>query len=105
MKYCRECGNEINEKAVICPNCGCKVSKGFSTDKNKWVALALWFFLGAFGGHRFYVNDTGGAVGFILCFTFGWLLLCIPPIIASVFLIIDLVNILKGNLKGVELEG
>lgn len=105
MKYCRECGNEINEKAVICPNCGCKVSKGFSTDKNKWVALALWFFLGAFGGHRFYVNDTGGAVGFIICTCLGWILLGVPYIFMLIFLIIDLVNILKGNLKGVELEG
>ena len=105
MKYCRECGKEINEKAVVCPNCGCKVSNSISTDKNKWVALLLWFFLGGFGGHRFYVGDRGGAVGYIITLCLGWILLGIPYIIMCIFLIIDLVSILKGELKGVELDG
>lgn len=103
--YCKECGKEINDKAVICPNCGCKTKSVLNTEKNKWIALLLWFFLGAFGGHRFYVGDTGGAVGYILCFTLGWFLFCIPPAIAAIFLIVDLVAILQGKLKDVELEG
>ena len=105
MKYCRECGKEINEKAVVCPNCGCRVSNSIATDKSKWVALLLWFFLGGFGGHRFYVGDAGGAVAYILTSCLGWMLLGIPYIIMCIFLIIDLVSILKGELKGVELYG
>ena len=27
MKYCRECGKEINENAVICIHCGCQVKE------------------------------------------------------------------------------
>ncbi|MBO7208965.1 MAG: hypothetical protein J6V58_04415 [Clostridia bacterium] len=27
MKYCQNCGAEINENAVICVKCGCSVSK------------------------------------------------------------------------------
>ena len=23
MKYCTHCGTEINDEAVVCPNCGC----------------------------------------------------------------------------------
>lgn len=25
MKFCRECGSEIREEAVLCPKCGCMV--------------------------------------------------------------------------------
>lgn len=25
MKYCSYCGNEVNDEAVFCPNCGCKM--------------------------------------------------------------------------------
>ncbi len=24
MKFCTKCGKEINDEAVICPNCGCE---------------------------------------------------------------------------------
>ena len=36
MKYCRECGAEIMDKAVICPKCGCSTghneNKGINLD-------------------------------------------------------------------------
>lgn len=55
--------------------------------KQMSVAYILWFFLGGFGGHRFYLGKTGSAVGLLILtlvtavFTFG-----IPTII---WLIID----------------
>lgn len=39
--------------------------------KTPGVAYALWFFFGAFGGHRFYAGDTGYALGML--FTLGGL--------------------------------
>lgn len=39
--------------------------------KSEGVAYALWFFLGAVGGHRFYTGDTGIALGML--FTLGGL--------------------------------
>lgn len=39
--------------------------------KSAGVAYALWFFLGAVGGHRFYTRDTGIALGML--FTLGGL--------------------------------
>lgn len=30
--------------------------------KSKTIALLFWWFLGAFGGHRFYTGDTGRAL-------------------------------------------
>ena len=103
--YCKECGKEINDKAVICPNCGCKTKGGLNTEKNKWIALLLWFFLGGLGGHRFYVGDTNGGIAYVLCTCLGWILFFIPYIVMAIFLIIDLVSILQGKLKDVELEG
>lgn len=34
--------------------------------KSKGVAFALWWFLGIFGGHRFYAGDIGVGVGMLL---------------------------------------
>ena len=101
--FCSKCGKEIHDEAVICPECGCKVKKEFSTDRNKWIALLLWFFLGAVGGHRFYVGDTGGGVGYVLCLLFSWLV--IPAVLLFILWIVDLVAILNTKLKDVDLEG
>ncbi|WP_245167511.1 TM2 domain-containing protein [Croceivirga sp. JEA036] len=54
---------------------------------NKWVALALWFFLGFFAAHRWYAGKpTGYNILFIL--TLGGL---------GVWWVIDLVNILNDT--------
>jgi TM2 domain-containing membrane protein YozV len=41
--------------------------------KSAGVAFALWFFVGSFGGHRFYMGKTGSAVAMLVI-----TLLCIP---------------------------
>ena len=43
--------------------------------KSMAVAYLLWFFLGGFGGHRFYCGKTGSAVAQLLMTIFGILLL------------------------------
>lgn len=108
MKYCRECGKEISENAVVCIHCGCQVkelkSTATVTRNNKWIALLLWFFLGGFGGHKFYIGRTDLGVAYILSMTVGWLLFAIPPFIVGILLIVDLVAILSGEMNGVRLE-
>jgi len=37
--------------------------------KSKSTAYILWFFLGAFGAHKFYLNKVG--IGILYFFTFG----------------------------------
>jgi TM2 domain-containing membrane protein YozV len=48
----------------------------YEANKNSTlVAYLLWFFLGGFGGHRFYNGRTGSAVAQLLLTIFGILLL------------------------------
>ena len=83
--YCRNCGKEVDEKAVACPGCGvpprlerkfcfncgtatqanqaictsCGVSlaaAGGSGEKSKVAAGLLGIFLGALGIHKFYLG-------------------------------------------------
>ncbi len=94
-KFCKECGQKIAAKAVICPHCGCQVEKaqeaapqivinnsnqnqnqnfnanaGFGGNaKNKWVALLLCWFLGFLGAHKFYEGKT--FMGIVYLFTAG----------------------------------
>jgi TM2 domain-containing membrane protein YozV len=39
--------------------------------KSTAVAYVLWFFVGVFGGHQFYLGKTWRGVGYL--FTFAWL--------------------------------
>lgn len=36
--------------------------------KSPTVAYLLWFFLGGFGAHRFYMGRTGSAIGMVALF-------------------------------------
>jgi TM2 domain-containing membrane protein YozV len=40
--------------------------------KSTGVAYLLWFFLGSFGGHRFYLGQTGTAITQLLLLIIGW---------------------------------
>ncbi|MBQ8992528.1 MAG: NINE protein [Turicibacter sp.] len=88
MKFCKHCGSQIVEDAVICIHCGRQVEalKYRETRhcyppndpylKNKWVALCLWLFLGLIGGHKFYEGKPGMGVLYLFTaglFGIGWL--------------------------------
>lgn len=93
--FCHNCGKEIDDNAVVCPDCGvpttnyqqaqqqpnivinnsnsnANVVNGFGvgiSPKSRTVAALLCFFLGLIGIHRFYVGKIG--TGLIWMFTFG----------------------------------
>ncbi|WP_410770784.1 TM2 domain-containing protein [Fontibacillus sp. BL9] len=55
-----------------------------SRGKNMVIAYVLWYFLGLFGGHRFYMGKTGSAIAqLILSIT------VIGMIVTSIWWIVD----------------
>lgn len=45
-------------------------------EKNKWIALLIWYFLGLFGGHKFYEGRIGWGIVYLLTcglFVIGWI--------------------------------
>ena len=89
LKYCENCGKQINKDAAECLFCGKQFlsptmyhpkyaaannSKNYSSVHlgkriNKWVSFFLCFFLGGFGAHRFYEGKIG--TGILYLFTIG----------------------------------
>lgn len=45
--YCKNCGKEINDNAVVCPYCGVQVGK-LNTQENKTNTLAIVGFIFSF---------------------------------------------------------
>lgn len=41
--------------------------------KSVGMAYLLWFFLGVFGIHRFYLNRKGSAIALLALFVTGWI--------------------------------
>ena len=65
---CPECNEEVSEQAMACPQCGFPLSP-FMRRKNRSIAILLAIFLGSIGIHRFYLNQPGMGVLYIL---FSW---------------------------------
>lgn len=94
-KFCKECGQKVAKKAVICPHCGCQIEDTVNTAspqiiinnsnqnqnnnnvgipygatlRSKWVSFFLCVFLGYVGAHKFYEGKFG--TGLVYAFTFG----------------------------------
>ena len=58
--------------------------------KSTGAAYLLWFFLGGFGGHRFYLGQTGTAVTQLLLLLLGWIPLFAGWAVLCVWLFVDL---------------
>lgn len=65
--FCKKCGAEVNDDAVVCVKCGCAIDKAPVEGEKNWVvAYLLSWFLGGFGAHRFYLAKYGTAIAMLL---------------------------------------
>lgn len=79
-KYCSNCGEQIDAKAEICPECGVRQQPpSSSSDVDRTAAALFALLLGGIGAHKFYMGRT--KLG-ILYLCFSWTL--IPAIIGFI---------------------
>lgn len=121
--YCKNCGNQMDENAVVCVKCGCAKGTGISfcpncgkpidpnaavctscgsatapavtaDSKSKLAAGLLGIFLGSLGVHNFYLGFTGKAVAQLLI----TVLSCgVLSVVSGVWGLIEGIMILAGN--------
>lgn len=92
--FCKTCGKEIQDNAIVCRECGCPTDNYSSNERSWLVALLLCFFLGAIGAHRFYTGKNGTAIlMLILTLTF------FGAIISGIWAFIDFILIICGNFQ------
>ena len=88
-KYCYNCGVETESNQVICVKCGVSFSAPNNNEKSKVAAALLAFFLGAFGAHKFYLGYTTQGIITLLVIWLGAFLFVIPTIIMSFIILIE----------------
>ena len=96
--FCSNCGQEIlNEKAVVCVQCGSALKKQLfndllEDDRKDWlVTLLLAIFLGTLGIHRFYTKHI--AIGIVQVLTLGG---------CGIWALIDIILIATNKFKDAD---
>lgn len=104
--YCKNCGKEIDDNAVVCVNCGCAVKDiqtANASQGKSWVTtLLLCFFLGSLGIHRFYTGHIASGIAQLIM----TIVVILFPITA-LWVLIDFIVILCGGFRtkdGAELR-
>lgn len=64
--------------------------------KSAGIAYLLWFFLGFFGAHRFYLGRTWTAMLILVCTLLAFLTLGITALVSALILFFDLFTIPSG---------
>jgi TM2 domain-containing membrane protein YozV len=67
---CPECGKDISENALSCPSCGLPVIV-LGEKKSRYKAAIFAIILGAFGAHKFYLNNRLWGMVYLLFFWTG----------------------------------
>ena len=96
--YCSNCGASIDEKAVVCVQCGAPTANfrhaatptgNAGVEGFDWLTtLLLCFFLGVFGIHNFYTKKT--TIAIIQLLTLGG---------CGIWAFVDFIMILLGTYK------
>lgn len=110
--FCSRCGSDVRD-ANFCPICGAVVygdqvppppqptydthhyappygPETYKSDRDRWIACALCFFLGVVGAHRFYAGKIG--TGVLYLFTGG---------VFGIGALVDFIMILCGTFRDI----
>lgn len=99
-KYCDKCGNKLNEGAAFCSKCANPVNGTTQVQgKSKIGAGLLGIFLGYLGIHNFYLGYNSKAVAQLLLTVVGWIFFGLGPLAASIWGLIEGIEILSGYIK------
>lgn len=93
-KFCAVCGKEINPGAAICTACGAAVKSTVAggEQKSKLVAVLLAFFLGSIGIHDFYLGYNKNGI-------FKIVLTVCTGVGGSIWALIDFIRLLTGSIN------
>lgn len=96
-KFCRACGAQVPPGAVVCTQCGVPIQRAAPAGaKSKMAAGLLGIFLGAFGVHNFYLGFTGKAVAQLLI----TVLTCgIGSVVSGIWGLVEGIMILTGSVN------
>ena len=100
-KFCQNCGAPTDSAAEVCIKCGVRLAVG-STEgatKSKIVAGLLGIFLGGIGIHRFYLGYTGIGVAQLVLGLLGIITFGVTSIIAEIWGFIEGILILVGTIN------
>ena len=97
--FCPNCGQPTNAGAAVCLNCGSALTATVSGEaKSKLVAGLLGIFLGSLGIHNFYLGYTTKAViQLVICLVGSCLI--IGPLVAGVWGLVERIMILTGKIN------
>ncbi len=99
-KYCDKCGTKLNEDAAFCSKCANPVNGTTVTQAKSKIGAGLFgIFLGSLGIHNFYLGYNSKAIAQLLLTVIGWLVCGIGPIVASIWGLIEGIEILAGYIK------
>ena len=99
--FCQNCGKEVPQGANVCMNCGVAITNipAGYEQKSKLVAGLLAIFLGSLGIHNFYLGNTSKGVTQLLICLLGSCLLGLGPIVAGVWGLVEGIQILTGSIS------
>lgn len=76
MKFCSNCGSQIDEKAEICPKCGVRqFNVNSSSEKNVWVAVLLSLLIVGLG--HFYLGLPKKGAMLLILTVISWILIAV----------------------------
>ena len=105
IMFCKNCGAQIDDNAVVCTSCGVAVNDSFNNaaagSKNKIVAGVLALLLGNLGVHNFYLGYTKkGLIQLLVSLLLSWTV--IAPLAIFAWVIYEAIQIFTGKINDAD---